>query len=61
MSIIHNSHGQFFRSSRLGGTHPINDSDPQNDDPEFDPEAQEDWEQARADYLLAEREAREYE
>ena len=37
MSITRNSKGKFFRHG-IGGTYPINDGDPQNDDPDFDEE-----------------------
>jgi hypothetical protein len=35
MSSFTNSHGQTYRTD-IGGTYPVNDSDPQNVDDEFD-------------------------
>ena len=37
MPITRNSRGQWFHTG-IGGTYPINDGDPQNDDDEFDEE-----------------------
>ena len=38
MSTFRNSRGQWFQSG-IGGTYPINDSDPQNDVDDFDEDA----------------------
>jgi hypothetical protein len=60
MSYHRNKSGQIF-SSGIGGNYPINNGDPQNNDDEFDPEAFDEQENERADYLLARREERECE